>query len=136
MQEIPDVDDLDDDELPQLSTALEDSRRRRLSQIRRMIPEQDQVSVYGDEEDSEGVHVSVRSATDDGGSSRTHTNADVESQRNKKQPWFVLPLYAVLASASVGFLSFLSAGGNGAEVVRDPIVIVLLSSADVDSVTS
>ncbi|KAI0345542.1 hypothetical protein BDW22DRAFT_1324774 [Trametopsis cervina] len=77
----------------------------------------DQVSVYGDEEDSEGVHVSVRSATDDGGSSRTHPNADVESQRNKKQPWFVLPLYAVLASASVGFLSFLSAGGNGAEVV-------------------
>ncbi|KAI0345540.1 hypothetical protein BDW22DRAFT_884668 [Trametopsis cervina] len=113
-QEIPDVDDLDDDELPQLSSALEDNRRRRLSHIRRVRPEEDQVSVYGSE-DNESVRPSVRLATDHGGS--THTDVDVESLGDKKQPWFVLPLYAVLASASVGFLSFLSAGGNGAEVV-------------------
>lgn len=35
-----------------------------------------------------------------------------------KQPWFVLPLYAVLGSASVGLLSFLGTiSGQGAQVV-------------------
>ncbi|KAI0698129.1 amino acid permease-domain-containing protein [Cytidiella melzeri] len=71
--ELPDVDELDDDELQPLSTALDDSQRR---------------------EDVESLRPSPR-----------------------RHPWFVLPLYAVLASASVGLLSFLSAGGQGAQVI-------------------
>lgn len=36
-----------------------------------------------------------------------------EPAGTKQQPWFVLPLYAVLGSASVGLLSFLGSSGQG-----------------------
>ena len=48
---------------------------------------------------------------------------DIESGEDKMVKGFVLPLPAVLASASVGFLSFLSASGGGASVVRATFAI-------------
>ena len=46
-------------------------------------------------------------------------NDDVEQGASikEKRPWFVLPLYAVLGSASVGFLAFLNTSGAGAQAV-------------------
>lgn len=54
-------------------------------------------------------------------------SADVENATmvpTQRQPWLVLPLYAVLGSASIGFLSFLNRRGVGntsAETVCDTL---------------
>jgi hypothetical protein len=109
----------------------------------RPIPEEDQVSIRSSKigSGSPGIRVTVMPASQenlydpygDSASVQHHNDADHEApdhragdnenrrdaqtSGSKKQPWFVLPLYAVLASASIGFLSFLDAGDKGAEVV-------------------
>ncbi|THG96082.1 hypothetical protein EW026_g5681 [Hermanssonia centrifuga] len=73
-----------------------------------------------DTEDASPVDVTIHSVTNsedtalhDGGSSPVESSDDPEAATSrKKQPWFVLPLYAVLGSASIGLLSFLSASST------------------------
>lgn len=58
---------------------------------------------------------------------------DVErAARKPNQPWFVLPLFAVIGSASVGLLSFLSTlNDGGAQAVRTPDL--LRGASDIDT---
>ncbi|KAI0793105.1 amino acid permease-domain-containing protein [Irpex lacteus] len=151
--DLPDVNELDDDELQPLSTALENNER--LSQQYRQraaygsrqqrsmqllgTPATDQISVqeYKFEDSPQQVHVTVTPVDDESfnGRSEDHNgsypscydepnepvdgeraaegqdpNVDTESLRRKPPPWFVLPLYAVLATAAVGLLSFMGGG--------------------------
>jgi len=75
----------------------------------------------------EVVHVEAIGASPDttGGSARVSDNAEENSGPRHDEPIFVLPLNAVLASASIGLLSFLgSATGNTAETVFGWLVAV------------
>ncbi|KIP02974.1 hypothetical protein PHLGIDRAFT_130425 [Phlebiopsis gigantea 11061_1 CR5-6] len=54
----------------------------------------------------------------------TRTEGDVEGGPRERKPWFVLPLFAVLGSASMGLLAFLNSSGSGAEVAFNWLVAV------------
>ncbi|KAI0088652.1 amino acid permease-domain-containing protein [Irpex rosettiformis] len=175
-EDLPDIDELDDDELQMLSTTASASassaRERRPRQARHRytqsrqdqdgnIPEEDQQSFHdggfnsrvaedgGYTSSPQMVQVTITPADEDSDKvehehreylsdhddfdddhppeaqrdgSPSSSGADPESQRSiaKKQPsgpWFVLPLYAVLATAAVGLLSFMGAGGTNVQTV-------------------
>ncbi len=163
------MNELDDEELQPLSTALENNER--LSQQYRQrvaygsrsqrsiqllgTPAMDQVSVqeYKFDDSPRQVHVTVTPVDDESFSGRSEDhngsypgrydgpnepmdgedaaegrdpNVDMESLRRKPPPWFVLPLYAVLATAAVGLLSFMGGGKDtNAETVNHLCVFVL-----------
>ena len=94
----------------------------------------------GKSDDALGVRVEVRPASEGSGSvedvstvvptpaepepgqeqEQEHehsSDGDIEGGPREKKPWFVLPLFAVLGSASVGLLAFLNSSGAGAEAV-------------------
>jgi hypothetical protein len=53
------------------------------------------------------------------GSGRDEPPADVERGASGSKPWFVLPLNAVLGSASIGLLGFLNTSHGGAQTASN-----------------
>ena len=49
--------------------------------------------------------------------SKDEPPSDVEKGETTSEPWFVLPMNAVLGSASIGLLAFLNTGKGGAQTV-------------------
>lgn len=154
-EDLLDIDEMDDDDLQLFSTAPEAHplRQRRRdpgpSTRTRIRPKpspdlsaqdspQIQVTVTpaDDEnfpEEHERVSEHTRPPNDDrgyGDPPHDGENTDSESQHPKKQPWFVLPLYSVLATSSVGLLSFMAAGGADAQTVGLQYVLLYGSNAD------